>query len=369
MKNKKKLIFISHGLNIGGAEKFLISLANSLIINFEVQIVAISPGDALLHELSSSVKFIQIKRNKKIDLNTISELRKFLNKNHDSIVCNMDFFCFFYYRIACFLKRKENKTYISYHSTILKNKKENFLTWLYTRFLRKNDLILTVSKNQALYTSKRFGIKLNKFHSIHNGIDFSKWVNDDNIDFRKIIREKYSIPNDSKVIVITAALREEKNHVMAIRALYHMHINLNCKAYLLLVGGGDLFDDIKTEVLNNKLENYVVFAGSQNNVKSFYYASDIFSLTSFSETFSIAVLEAMSCGLPCVITDVGGANEMIISGENGYLSEVNEFSIAENWCKALNTRFSEKVIIEFVATNFDVKTMVRNYVSVFNDEI
>lgn len=362
---KKKLIFISHGLNIGGAEKFLISLANSLTNKFEVEIIAISPGRDLLGELSENVTFREIKRNKKIDFKTISQLRNYMKINQGAIICNMDFFCFFYFKIATIFLHKNFKTFISYHSTILKNKKENILTWIYTRFIRKSDCILTVSENQAKYTSNKFGLNYKLFKTIHNGIDVAKWENIESIDFKKEIREKYHIPSDSKVIVITAALREEKNHILAIDALYYYHQNYNLNPYLLLVGDGGMRNEIVSQIEKYDISKYVVFAGSQTDVKPFYYASDIFTLTSFSETFSIAVLEAMSTGLPCVITNTGGANEMVKDGFNGFLSEINQVSVAECWNKALNNDFSTEKIKNNVIDKFDIVSMVNNYITIF----
>ena len=362
----KKIIFISHGLNIGGAEKFLISLANYLSEKFIVEIVAISPGRDLLGELSNEVTFKEIKRVKKFDIKTIIELHKYLSKNKNAIVCNMDFFCFFYYRLSTIFLKSNNNTFISYHSTILKNRKENILTWIYTRFLRKRDCIITVSENQAKYTANKFGLNFSMFKTIHNGIDVSKWENNEFIDFKKQIRERYNIPFDSKVIVITAALREEKNHILAIEALNYFHHYYKSKPYLLLVGDGEMRNQIKSQIEKFDIMEYVVFAGSQSNVKPFYYASDIFSLTSFSETFSIAVLEAMSSGLPCVITNTGGANEMVKDGFNGFLSEINPVSVAECWNKAFNYDFSNELIKNNVIDRFDVLSMVNKYNTIFD---
>jgi len=83
------------------------------------------------------------------------------------------------------------------------------------------------------------------------------------------------------------------------------------------------------------------------------------------ETFSIAALEAMSCGLPAVITDIGGAREMIIEGENGYLSATDEGSLAKNWGKALNRNFDPQGIHALIAEKFDAKLMVKEYKKYF----
>lgn len=362
----KKLIFISHGLNVGGAEKFLISLSGLLTDDFNVSIVAISPGRELLHELSEHVEFRQIERRKKIDLQTIVSLRRILLENSKSVICTMDFFCYFYYRLALLGTRKKHRVFISYHSTLLKNYKEYILMNLLTKLLRKKDLVLTVSYNQAAYTSKYFKIDMEQFITIHNGIKTDNWKVDNPKELKQLTCEKYSIPIDAKIITITANLRKEKNHLMAINALKYLHDEHKIKAYLFLVGGGDMLEEIKKEVSNLQLENFVLFTGIQLEVKPYYYSSSIFSLTSDRiETFSIAALEAMACGLPCVLTNIGGANEMIVEGINGYLCAVDPRSIGDAWFKALNSNFSSKTIVRLVEEKFEHSVMGKKYLKVF----
>lgn len=153
---------------------------------------------------------------------------------------------------------------------------------------------------------------------------------------------------------------------MAIHALKYLHDHYKLKVYLFLVGGGEMFSEIKNELTNLNLNEYVILAGTQRDVKPFYYAANIFSLTSDRiETFSIAALEAMACGVPCVLTDIGGANEMIKNGENVFLSEVSVKSIADNWFKALNTNFSSESIQKTVQEKFNKSIMVNKYLSIF----
>jgi glycosyltransferase involved in cell wall biosynthesis len=363
-----KILFISHGLNVGGAEKFLISLSNSLSDSFKVKIVAISPGKDLLPELSNLIEFHEIKRKRKIDINTIFNLRKLILENPDSVICTMDFFCFLYYRLASFGSGNKRRVYISYHSTLLKSKKEYFLTKIYVKFLRKNDRIITVSKNQANFTANYFKIKKDKFYTIHNGINLDKWKIENAASLSQLTRNKFAIPHDSKVITITATFRKEKNHKMALQALKCLHDKFNTPAYLVLVGGGDMFDEIENQVNNLNLNKYVIFTGNQQDIKPYYYSSNIFSLTSDKiETFSIAALEAMACGIPCVLTDIGGANEMIENGTNGFLCDVNVDSIAETWYKALSSNFSNDKIQKIVYERFNETKMVNQYKTIFNN--
>ena len=167
---------------------------------------------------------------------------------------------------------------------------------------------------------------------------------------------------DAKVIVMTAALRVEKNHLGAVKALQLLHNVYGQKAYLLMVGDGIMHEAIKKLAADLNLQDYVKITGMQKEVRPFYWASDLFTLCSTGvETFSIAALEAMGCGLPGVLTDIGGAREMIKEGLNGKLCEPAEADIAKKWAAALNENYSKQDIYAFARDNFSAEKMLAEY--------
>jgi glycosyltransferase involved in cell wall biosynthesis len=85
------------------------------------------------------------------------------------------------------------------------------------------------------------------------------------------------------------------------------------------VGDGPERAKLHGVVQANKLERHVVFLGPVKDVRLTLLAMDIFVLTSASETFSNAALEAMAMEKPVVLSTVGGATEMVFEGVNGYL--------------------------------------------------
>ena len=177
-----------------------------------------------------------------------------------------------------------------------------------------------------------------------------------------LIRSQFGVPEDAIVIIKTAVFRPEKNHRGSLEALRLLIQKGFDNVYLLFVGDGPLKNEIKlfSKVFN--LSEKVIFAGHQIDVRPFYWASDIFTLTSNAvETFSISSLEALCCGLPCVLTNIGGANEMIDEQVNGYLSALNSKDICENWEKAILSKFNKKQISKNASEKFNLDLMIDRY--------
>jgi glycosyltransferase involved in cell wall biosynthesis len=93
--------------------------------------------------------------------------------------------------------------------------------------------------------------------------------------------------------------------------------------------------------------------------------ADLFTLSSIAvETFSLAALEAMSTGLPCVLTDIGGAAEMIMDGQNGYLVPPGRPDLlADAWSRALRggVAWPSQRIRENVVGRFGLDGCVQAY--------
>jgi glycosyltransferase involved in cell wall biosynthesis len=89
----------------------------------------------------------------------------------------------------------------------------------------------------------------------------------------------------------------------------------------LWVGDGPLFESLRSRVpINAKID----FVGKSNNVEKFYNECDIYLNFSEMESLGMGVVDAISCGIPCVVRNVGGLSEIINHGFNGYTFTKNE---------------------------------------------
>lgn len=141
------------------------------------------------------------------------------------------------------------------------------------------------------------------------------------------IKSKY--PDAGFVILMVSRLTREKNIPLALRAFRNV-VKKFTGTLLVIVGDGPEREYLKSLARTYHLQPNVLFEGWQNDLAPYYTGADIFLLTSNYEGFGLSAVEALSAGVPVVMTDVGIAGEIVRQGENGIVVSVgNEKRIAE----------------------------------------
>jgi len=162
---------------------------------------------------------------------------------------------------------------------------------------------------------------------IPNGISLGKYKELP----KQVIRDKFKIHPDEKIIVFVGSLRPVKGLKYLIEAFKIIN-KKNPMARLFLVGDGPERHSLEDIAEKDGLKAKVNFIGQIENdeIPKYMAAADIFVLPSLSEGFPGVVLEAMASGLPIVATKVRGLPEIVKDGENGFLVEPeNPGQIAE----------------------------------------
>jgi N-acetyl-alpha-D-glucosaminyl L-malate synthase BshA len=106
---------------------------------------------------------------------------------------------------------------------------------------------------------------------------------------------------------------------------------------LELVGDGPERSRVESLVRDLGLQDHVSFRGERDDVASLYGGSDVFLLPSESESFGLAALEAMACGVPVVASDVGGLPDVVADGETGFLLPVGDVAAMAEAARRLLT--------------------------------
>ncbi len=119
-------------------------------------------------------------------------------------------------------------------------------------------------------------------------------------------------------IICVAGLRPEKGHHVLLSAL-PLVLERVPDARLVLVGDGEMRPQLESLVESQHLDDHVEFAGTVPEIWPRLADADVFALTSVSEAFGMAIVEAMAAGLPVVAPDVGGIPELVVPGVCGQL--------------------------------------------------
>jgi glycosyltransferase involved in cell wall biosynthesis len=277
----------------------------------------------------------------------------------------------------CLLRQKTKLTFkvvVNVHVTIPIVKKDYLINFLAARLLKHTDHIVFISKNQQAYLTLRFLLHSPcAKHLIYNGIDTNFYSLTD-VQTRNTLRaDLLNIKDDRVVFIKVAGIRLEKDHETALRALRFFIDKYSIEPLLVFAGDGklNLTNTLKQLVKALGLTKNVIFTGFTQNVREYLACADLFTLTSNSvETFSLAALEAMACGLPAVLTDIGGASEMLNPKVNGLLTApANYKDIAAKWHMAITNNYDNTVIRNYIISNFDLSKMNSEYFMLFNEII
>lgn len=364
--SEPRVAFLIHGLVVGGAEKFYISLVNHFYRSgHNPLVILLSDENALFGELDAGVESIIIKRKFKYDLKVGKQIRTVLEEHKVDRVFTVGIFSFFLLKLY-FLSDKTKTFFLSLHSTIPRTTKEHLCNFVYFRFVSARDRVLFICHAQKEYLRKKYGFKPKQSSVIYNGIDTNHFsvCSKQGLATQQQMKEKYGVVAGEKVIVKIARMFREKGHRYGIDALKILHSKHNCKAHLFFVGSGD--DQYLREMQNyaekTPVSAYIHFIAHQKDVRPYYCMGDLFTLTSYTtETFSLAALEAMSSGRPCSLTNIGGAEEMINENTGTLSQSKNPESIADSWFTILRKSYDPLSLHDYVESNFSLPGMISQY--------
>lgn len=168
-----------------------------------------------------------------------------------------------------------------------------------------------VSEYDRCLAKKWFLRDSHKIITVHNGIG------DDGLQRDAIVR---MLDNGSILrLIMVGRFSKPKDHMLLIKSVYDINKKYPGQVHLSLVGDGDLFAAANQYVVANNLGDFIVLLGESTCVDSLLTQSDVFCLISNYEGLPISIIEAMRAGLPVIASDVGGNNELVVDGVNGYL--------------------------------------------------
>jgi len=223
--------------------------------------------------------------------------------------------------------------------------------------IEESDAITCVSRYLADLTKEKFSIK-KPIHVIPNFINTSEYV-----PGKKVF--KCPMLSKSKFNLIHISNFRPIKRVVDVVKIFEL-IQKNVDACMLMVGDGTDRSNAERYALEHNILDRVHFLGKQQNIVELIQSADILLLPSQLESFGLVALEAMSCGVPVVGTNVGGMPEVIIHGETGYLAEVGDVHKMAEYCLKILSNTDHKTALGINARNramdlFEADKIVRLY--------
>ena len=179
-----------------------------------------------------------------------------------------------------------------------------------------------------------------------------------------------SIPYSPFTFISVGSLLPIKNHKLLISALASIPIPRN-EWQLIIIGNGKEKNNLQAQINENGLQNNIHLLGakSKQEIAELLNRSHVFALPSISENFSVAVLEALACGLPVVASICGGIKECI-DEKNGLLFKVNNLEELSQCLKCMFDHYGEynrKAIADNCIARFSSEVIAKQLTKIFEE--
>lgn len=364
MKYKKKMkicFFCGDITRRGGVEKVVCELCSELSKKKEMDVQILSLGNSftrIFFELSKHVRVDIVSKDteikKKSMLSNMFTIFKYLRRNSIDILINVDVMLGMYtLPLKPFLKTKIIAwEHFGFHSDI-GSKHTDMLRRVSVKYC---DYFINLTQKDLLDFKEHYEVKC-PIKAIYNPFCVASDI------------VKYNLK--SKIIISIGNFYDVKGFDMIIPIGKQVFTKYPEWKWIVL-GDGEKYEQIKQEILKEKLEEKILLLGRVKNVQEFLEKSAIFALTSRQESFGLVLLEAQSAKLPVVAFDVPqGPAEIIKNGYNGFLIKAFDLvEYGEKLCELIeNTRlrneFSECSKENLV--RFDINIIAQEWINVFEE--
>jgi N-acetyl-alpha-D-glucosaminyl L-malate synthase BshA len=192
-----------------------------------------------------------------------------------------------------------------------------------TRFsILRSDAVTTPSEflRRATWEGFRIPPETCPIEVISNFVDTERYAP---VRDRECLRTFFpGLTDDEPVLIHVSNFRPVKRIGDVVAIFDEVHRQRPCR--LVMIGDGPERSPAERRLRELGLEDRAVFLGKQESFIEFLAASDVFLLPSEQESFGLAALEALSCGIPVVASDIGGVPEQVLHGKTGYLAPVGD---------------------------------------------
>ena len=175
-----------------------------------------------------------------------------------------------------------------------------------------------------------------KRHMHAGRIEYVPGVGIDTSKFREIAvspsekRRELGFREEDFLILTVAEMTRNKNHITILKALHLLKDTPEfANMHYLICGRGEVWGKLEADAKNLGIMDHVHFLGYRTDAPELYRCSDLFAFMPFREGLSVALMEAMSCGMAVVCSKIRGNTDLIDDGVSGVFAENNPQAVAD----------------------------------------
>lgn len=308
-----RVVYLAHAFNVGGAEEMVLNLVRHLPDRFEPAVVCINQAGPIGEEIrATGVPFRVLGLTPGVTRPfDVVRLRDFLYEWEPHIVHTFLLTASLYGRFASMLARVPivigTEVNIYQHKRPIHALAERWL-------MRWTDAVVASAGAVRDFYVDQVAAERSKVEVIYNAVD---WAQLETTMTREVMRAAVGIPAGARVAGIIARLTEQKAHRVLFEAMAQTPELSNL--HLMVVGDGELRDELKQRVETLGLAPRVHFVGARRDLGNVLAAIDVFLMPSLWEGLPLSLVLAMGAGLPVVATAVAGIPEVVQDGVSGWL--------------------------------------------------
>lgn len=369
MDEKKNILHVIESSETGGAESIFLEIILGQKEKFNHYVLLFEHGWLEDQLKINNITYYVILSEKSYDFSLIFKMIRLLKSLSINLIHSHLFGANVYSSIAGALCK--TPVISTFHGMVDVSETDKSLHIKFFILGKFSSRIIFVSQYMEDMFRSKFKVNFAQAKVIYNGTDTS--IKKNMANNRNQFREKIGCAEETCLVVAVGDVRRVKGYNILIEAANELIGKGN---YKFAVAGTitDMYDEYKATIKQYGMENIFHFLGYMDNVKPLLYGGDIFVLSSLSEGFSIATIEAMAAHLPIVATASGGPEEIIAHGYNGMLIPIGSESAIVDSIVQLNSdaemrkRFVENAYSD-VTRCFSIDKMHTSYTELYRELI
>ena len=317
----KRIAYVVHSLNLGGAERLAADMALALNQEFDIQVLCLDePGLWAQTLRNKNIAVHCLYRQPGLDLRIPYLLAKFARQNKIDLWHAHQCTPWFYAGISRLLYFKPKLLFEEHgrHYPEQKNKKRSLINRIVLQPLSSD--IVAVSRDIKQRLVDYEGLSAGKIKVVYNGTYLPQELSAED---RSSARKKLGIADDDFLLGTVGRFDPIKNLPLALNAFKNLQKE-HKKLKLALIGDGPEYENIYQLSKQMGLNGSVLMPGYQDDPQNWTALLDCFFLCSFSEGTSMALLGSMAAKVPAIVTDVGGNPELVQDGQTGWVIPSND---------------------------------------------